>query len=971
MTLMPVSNGIIRTSCSWDSGGSRWMGSLRVARTGPFSSTGSPTTLRMRPSTSLPTGTEIGPPVFFTCWPRTRPSVESMAMQRTVFSPRCCATSMVRLSDLSEIPWFETVKAVKISGSDPGGNSTSTTDPITCVTLPNFAVSLSATAIVTSLSLQRLSAGDDLHQLLGDRRLPGAVVLEREPPDHLVCVLGGGVHRRHAGAVLRSLGLEQRAPDRHRQLARNQALEQLRPRRLVEVLGGDEPAFALALRGRGRDDGQQLGEGDGLRHGALELVVEEMDGIELALAELDDQIVGDLFRHRIPQPPEEPDVVLAGLDPAPLREVAPAPSDGGELDRLVFVALFHQEPLRAPDDVRVEAAAEAAVAREQHHFDAAGGFAHLHQRVGRDLRRRPRSRQRAEQLVQRLGIGPGPHHRVLSAAQLGRGNQLHRLGDLLRVPHRLDAVADGAEGSHLCLRGRRPEDAPELLERLVERGTHVVRQILLLAQQLERLRIPRLHEVDQFLHVALDVGYLDVADPDHAALVLLRAGVDLGDLFLDRHRHVLALLEDLGEAGAPRERLPRRLVQVGPELRERRPPTTFRHLQAQGARNLLHALDLRVAADAGYGNAGGDRRGLAGIEEIGLQEDLPVGDGDDVGRDVGGDVACLRLDDRQRRQRAAAALAGKLRGPLEQTAVQIEDVAWIRLAPRRTAQEQRELPVRHCLLGEVVIDDERVLAVVAEVLAHRHAGVGREELQRRGIGGARGDDGGVLHRSVLVEPVHDARDRRLLLADRDVDAEHVLALLVDDRVHRYRRLAGLAVADDQLALSAADGDHRVDGLDARLHRLLHRLARDDAGSLHLDLAPLLASDRTLPVDRLAERVEDATDHFRPDRDVGDAAGALDDVALAQVLLVAHQGDAGRVFLEVEHQPDQLLGKLDQLSRPHPLEPVDARNAVSGGEDGAGLAHLDLLAVALDLLAEDAADFVGPDFRHLLCSVTAR
>ena len=150
MTLMPVSNGIIRTSCSWNSGGSRWMGSLRVARMGPFSSTGSPITLRMRPSTSLPTGTEIGPPVFFTCWPRTRPSVESMAMQRAVFSPRCCATSMVRLSDLSEIPGFETVRAVKISGSDPAGNSTSTTGPITCVTLPNFAVSLSATAIVTS-----------------------------------------------------------------------------------------------------------------------------------------------------------------------------------------------------------------------------------------------------------------------------------------------------------------------------------------------------------------------------------------------------------------------------------------------------------------------------------------------------------------------------------------------------------------------------------------------------------------------------------------------------------------------------------------------------------------------------------------------------------------------------------------------------------------------------------------------------
>ena len=41
---------------------------------------------------------------------------------------------------------------------------------------------------------------------------------------------------------------------------------------------------------------------------------------------------------------------------------------------------------------------------------------------------------------------------------------------------------------------------------------------------------------------------------------------------------------------------------------------------------------------------------------------------------------------------------------------------------------------------------------------------------------------------------------------------------------RDRGLAGLAVADDQLALAAADRDHRVDGLEAGLHR--HSLDRN-------------------------------------------------------------------------------------------------------------------------------------------------
>ena len=53
------------------------------------SSIGSPMTFMMRPRVAGPTGTMIGWPRSATAWPRTRPSVESMAMVRTVFSPRC------------------------------------------------------------------------------------------------------------------------------------------------------------------------------------------------------------------------------------------------------------------------------------------------------------------------------------------------------------------------------------------------------------------------------------------------------------------------------------------------------------------------------------------------------------------------------------------------------------------------------------------------------------------------------------------------------------------------------------------------------------------------------------------------------------------------------------------------------------------------------------------------------------------
>ena len=108
------------------------------------------------------------------------------------------------------------------------------------------------------------------------------------------------------------------------------------------------------------------------------------------------------------------------------------------------------------------------------------------------------------------------------------------------------------------------------------------------------------------------------------------------------------------------------------------------------------------------------------------------------------------------------------------------------------------------------------------------------------------------------------------LADRDVDADQVLVLVVDDRVDRDRRLAGLAVADDQLALAAADRDHRVDRLEAGLHRLVDRLALDDARGLELGRAGLGRVDLALVVERAPERVDDPAEQLLADRDLEQA-----------------------------------------------------------------------------------------------------
>ncbi len=158
-------------------------------------------------------------------------------------------------------------------------------------------------------------------------------------------------------------------------------------------------------------------------------------------------------------------------------------------------------------------------------------------------------------------------------------------------------------------------------------------------------------------------------------------------------------------------------------------------VELEAAGDLLHRLDLRVRPDARDRDADVDGRPHAREEEARLEEDLAVGDRDDVRRDVGRHVAGLRLDDRQRRERPAAELVGELDRALEQPGVQVEDVAREGLAARRAADQQRHLPVGVGLLGEVVVDAQRGRPRVAEVLAHGARGVGRDVLDRRGLGG--------------------------------------------------------------------------------------------------------------------------------------------------------------------------------------------------------------------------------------------
>src|ERR1019366_4575745 len=200
------------------------------------------------------------------------------------------------------------------------------------------------------------------------------------------------------------------------------------------------------------------------------------------------------------------------------------------------------------------------------------------------------------------------------------------------------------------------------------------------------------------------------------------------DLLFDGQRLILILFEDLDEVLAAIELLLGSLVEVAAELGKRGEFAILRQVETHAAGEGLHGLGLGVTADAGDGDAGVDGGPLVAVEQVGLEKDLAVGNGNDVGGDVGRNVARLGFDKGQGGERTGAVVVVELGGALQQAAVQVEDVAGEGFAARRAAQQQGDLAIGGGVLGEIVVYAEGVAFGIAEVLPDGASGEGREIL---------------------------------------------------------------------------------------------------------------------------------------------------------------------------------------------------------------------------------------------------
>ena len=249
-----------------------------------------------------------------------------------------------------------------------------------------------------------------------------------------------------------------------------------------------------------------------------------------------------------------------------------------------------------------------------------------------------------------------------------------------------------------------------------------------------------------------------------------------------------------------------------------------------------------------------------------------------------------------------------------------------------------------------------MLAVVAEILAHRTTDVRHQILQRCRFARRGTHDNRVFHRIVLAHRLDDLRNRRLFLTNRDVDAIHIGIFLIDNRIDGNGCFPRFAVADDELALTATNRNEGIERFETRLKRFIDGLTRNNPGRLDIDGARLRARYRTHAVYRLTQRIDHATHERFANRYRRNATRAAHHIALADQMRIAQQRTTDVVFFEVEHQSVHIVRKRQQLTFHGIFQAINASRTVATRDNRPRFRHFDFAIEILNLLADYLTDF---------------
>jgi len=406
------------------------------------------------------------------------------------------------------------------------------------------------------------------------------------------------------------------------------------------------------------------------------------------------------------------------------------------------------------------------------------------------------------------------------------------------------------------------------------------------------------------------------------------------------HGDELVLLEELGELFSSVELLLSSGIKIGTELGEGSDFSVLGKLELERTSDLLHGLNLGGGSDTGDGetdvNSGSDTL----EEELSLEEDLTVGNGDNVGGNVSGHITSLGLNDGEGSEGTGSEIFVHLGGTLKESRMEIEDITGVSFTTRGSSQKEGHLSVGNSLLGKIVIDDKGVHAVVSEEFSEGTSRVGGDELEGGGIGGSGGDNNGVLEGVLLSEGLHNVSDGGSLLSNSDVNAVKLLVLvsgvessfLVKDGINGDSGLTGLSISNDKLTLSSTDGHEGIDTLKSGLHGLSDGFSGDNSGGLELNSLSLGGINGTESIDGNTEGIDDSTEESMTDRDIDNSSGSLDDISFLDFSIVSEHDDTDVISLQVKSHTLNSGVELNHLSGLNLGETEDTGNTISNGDN---------------------------------------
>ena len=411
------------------------------------------------------------------------------------------------------------------------------------------------------------------------------------------------------------------------------------------------------------------------------------------------------------------------------------------------------------------------------------------------------------------------------------------------------------------------------------------------------------------------------------------------------------------------------IVKVGCKLGERRQFTILRQRGTDTTGQFLHDLGLRCTTHTGYGDTRVNRRTNTGVEQVGFQEDLTIGNGDYVGRNERGNVTRLGFDNRQRGQRTGFpfhftfgegfnVFGVNTCSTLQQTRVEVEYVARECFTSWRTTEQQGDLTVSNSLFRQVIVNDQRIFTAVTEVFAHCATGIRCQVLQCSGFRRGCYHNDGVSQCAVLFQFTYHVRNGGRFLADSDIDTFDTGIALVDDGIDSQCGFTCLTVTDDQFTLTTTDWDHGVNGFITGLYRLIYGLTFDNARSDCFYSREAVVIQRTFTVDWCTQSVNHTAQQATANRNFQDTASTLNFHAFGKVSVRTHNNRTYRVALEVQCDSVTVTRQGDHFTLHTIGQAVNADNTVTYRNNSTFVVSFTHNIELSNALLDQFADFGG-------------